>query len=63
MCLLLLLFCHSGVEFDEHIINIGYHTKLRVAASVDFPRHFPLGEGEQPVRVHINRLGIKTRVS
>ncbi|KAI5062034.1 hypothetical protein GOP47_0022573 [Adiantum capillus-veneris] len=53
----------GGLEFDEHVVNIGQHTKLRVAASIEFPRQFPLEEGEQPIRVHINRLGIKSRIS
>lgn len=53
----------GGLEFDEHVVNIGQHTKLRVAASVEFPRRLPLEEGEQAIRVHINRLGIKSRIS
>lgn len=53
----------GGLEFDEHVVNIGRNTKLRVAASIDFPRQLPLEEGEQPIRVCINRLGIKSRIS
>lgn len=53
----------GGLEFDEHVVNIGQNTKLRVAASVDFPRQFPLKAGEQPIRVHVNRLGVKARIS
>ncbi|KAL2649705.1 hypothetical protein R1flu_017833 [Riccia fluitans] len=50
----------GGLEFDEHLIKLGEHTRLRLAASVDFPRKFPLEEGEQPLRLRVHRLGIKT---
>ncbi|BBM98212.1 hypothetical protein MPTK1_1g11750 [Marchantia polymorpha subsp. ruderalis] len=52
----------GGLEFDEHLIRLGEHTKLRLAASVDFPRKFPLEEGEQPVRLRVHRLGLKTLI-
>ncbi|KAL3702076.1 hypothetical protein R1sor_020098 [Riccia sorocarpa] len=52
----------GGLEFDEHLIKLGEHTKLRLAASVDFPRKFPLEEGEQPLRLRIHRLGLKTLI-
>lgn len=49
-----------GVEFDEHLIHLGEHTKLRFAAALGFPRQLPLEEGEQPVKVRVHRLGVKT---
>eukprot|EP00249_Psilotum_nudum_P011443 c23180_g1_i3 orf=340-744(-) len=51
-----------GLEFDEHVIDFGKYTKFRVAAAIDFPRQFPLEEGEQPIKVHVLRLGVRTRI-
>eukprot|EP00850_Spirogloea_muscicola_P013618 SM000093S24429 [mRNA] locus=s93:329430:332360:+ [translate_table: standard] len=50
----------GGLEFDEQVVRIGQHTNLRLAATVDFPRRFPLEEGEQPFLIRMHRLGIKT---
>lgn len=50
----------GGVEFDEHLIQLGEHTKLRFAATLDFPRKLPLEEGEQPIKLQVHRLGVKT---
>jgi len=36
----------SGVEFDEKLFRVGPDCALRMAASVDFPREFPLPQGE-----------------
>lgn len=52
----------GGLEFDEHLVRLGEYTTIRVAAALDFPRQFPLPEGEQPIKVRINRLGLKTRI-
>lgn len=53
----------GGLEFDEHVINIGEHTSMRIAAAIEFPREFPLKEGEQPIRVRVDRLGLKARIT
>ncbi|CAM6093242.1 unnamed protein product [Calypogeia fissa] len=50
----------GGVEFDEHLVQLGEHTKLRFAAALQFPRKLPMEEDEQPVRLRVDRLGVKT---
>jgi hypothetical protein len=52
----------TGVEFEDQKFPIGKFGTMRVAASVDFPRKFPLEEGEQPFRLRITQLGLKTRI-
>eukprot|EP01018_Ginkgo_biloba_P000255 Gb_41159 [translate_table: standard] len=52
----------GGLEFDEHVMKIGKYTTMRVAASILFPRRLPPEEGEQPIRIEIHRLGVKTRM-
>lgn len=51
----------GGLEFDERVWRIGRYTDLRVAASMKFPRRIPLEE--QPVKIRIHRLGIRTRLA
>lgn len=52
----------GGLEFEDPTIPFGSFGTMRLAASVDFPRQFPLQEGEQPFRLSINRLGLKSRI-
>jgi len=50
----------SGLEFDEKILRLGPDCALRRAASVDFPREYPLPEiDEGPLRLKIKKLGVK----
>jgi hypothetical protein len=56
------LFSNTGVQFDEHVVRIGEFTTMRVAAALDFPRQFPLEDGEQPVKLRVTRLGIKSKI-
>jgi len=50
----------SGLEFDEKILRLGPDCALRLAASVDFPREYPLPEiDEGPLRLKIKKLGVK----
>jgi len=53
---------HAGVEFEDPTIPFGQFGTMRLAASVDFPRQLPLQEGEQPFRLRIMRLGLKSRI-
>ena len=57
-----LLSSSTGLEFDEQVVRIGQHTKIRVAATLGFPAELPLEEGEQPVRIRVNRLALRTRL-
>ncbi|KAJ7534089.1 hypothetical protein O6H91_13G079100 [Diphasiastrum complanatum] len=52
----------GGLEFDEHVVQIGKYTRLRVAAAVEFPRQFPVEKGENPLRIEVRRLGLKTTI-
>lgn len=52
----------AGLQFEDPTIPFGSFGTMRLAASVDFPRQFPLQEGEQPFRLSINRLGLKSRI-
>jgi len=52
----------GGVEFEDPTIPFGQFGTMRLAASVDFPRQLPLQEGEQPFRLRIMRLGLKSRI-
>lgn len=52
----------GALEFDEHVLQIGEYTTMRVAASVLFPRRIPPEDGEQPFKISIHRLGLKTRL-
>ncbi|KAH8967182.1 hypothetical protein BDL97_03G065400 [Sphagnum fallax] len=52
----------GGVQFDEHVVRIGEFTTMRVAAALDFPRQFPLEDGEQPVKLRVTRLGLKSKI-
>lgn len=58
----LLHWNHAGVEFEDPNIPFGQFGTMRLAASVDFPRQLPLQEGEQPFRLRIMRLGLKSRI-
>ncbi|CAI5474367.1 unnamed protein product [Closterium sp. Yama58-4] len=40
----------GGLEFDEQVVKLGKHTKLRLAATFMFPKHLPLEEDEEPIR-------------
>ena len=53
---------YAGVEFEDPKIPFGQFGTMRLAASVDFPRQLPLQEGEQPFRLRIMRLGVKSRI-
>jgi hypothetical protein len=53
---------NTGVQFDEHVVRIGEFTTMRVAAALDFPRQFPLEDGEQPVKLRVTRLGLKSKI-
>jgi hypothetical protein len=46
----------SGLEFDERVLRIGDDAAVRVAATVDFPREFPVTD-ESPLRVRVRKLG------
>eukprot|EP00271_Cylindrocystis_brebissonii_P007711 TRINITY_DN21343_c0_g1_i1.p1 TRINITY_DN21343_c0_g1~~TRINITY_DN21343_c0_g1_i1.p1 ORF type:complete len:350 (-),score=40.78 TRINITY_DN21343_c0_g1_i1:1147-2196(-) len=52
----------GGLEFDERVWRIGQHTGLRVAAMLGFPRQIPFDESD-PLKIHVTRLGLKTRLS
>ena len=39
----------------------GFGTSIRAAASAEFPRQFPVPEGEQLLAFRIHRLGLKAR--
>lgn len=52
----------GALEFDEHVLQLGEYTTMRVAASVLFPRRIPPVDGEQPFKISIHRLGLKTRL-
>lgn len=52
----------GGLEFEDAKIPVGQFGTMRLAASVDFPRELPLQDGEQPFRLQIMRLGVKSRL-
>ena len=52
----------AGLEFEDAKIPVGQFGTMRLAASVDFPRELPLQDGEQPFRLRIMRLGVKSRL-
>lgn len=52
----------GALEFDEHVMQIGKYTTVRVAASMLFPRRIPPVDGEQPFKINVHRLGLKTRL-
>ncbi|GBG89239.1 hypothetical protein CBR_g48947 [Chara braunii] len=53
----------NGVEFDEHVLHLGRHTNMRVAATLQFPRRFPLEQGDEPFHLCVRRLGLRTRIA
>jgi hypothetical protein len=55
-------FSPRGLELAEQSVRIGRDTVLRVAATVDLPREFPLPEDEPPLRVNLDKLAIKSRL-
>nr|ABK26859.1 unknown [Picea sitchensis] len=52
----------GALEFDDNVMQIGKYTTMRVAASLLFPRRIPPVDGEQPFKINIHRLGLKTRL-
>ena len=52
----------AGVQFDDHVFHVSKFTTMRVAAAVDFPRSFPLQQGEQPFGLRVTRLGVKSKI-
>jgi|TARA_B100001142_G_scaffold248618_1_gene248525 hypothetical protein len=46
------------LEFDERVLRIGDDAAVRVAATVDFPREFPVTD-ESPLRLSVRKLGAK----
>ena len=55
-------FSSRGLELAEQSVRIGRDTVLRVAATVDLPREFPLPEDEPPFRLNLDKLAIKSRL-
>lgn len=55
-------FSSRGLELAEQSLRLGRDTVLRVAATVDLPREFPLPEDEPPFRVNLDKLAIKSRL-
>ena len=45
----------------HNIMCQGFGTSIRAAASAEFPRQFPVPEGEQLLAFRIHRLGLKAR--
>lgn len=56
-----LRFSSRGVELAEQSIQLGAETILRAAATVDFPRQWPITE-EDTVRLHLDKVAFKTRI-
>ncbi|KAG0560580.1 hypothetical protein M758_10G186500 [Ceratodon purpureus] len=52
----------QGVQFDDHVFQLSKFTTMRVAAAVDFPRQFPLQDGEQPFGLRVTRLGLRSKI-
>lgn len=50
-----------GVELDEVRFGLGEAMRVRAAASVPFPRQFPVEDGANFVKVDVHRLGLKAR--
>ena len=55
-------FSSRGLELAEQSLRLGRDTVLRVAATVDLPREFPLPEDEPPFRVNLDKLAVKSRL-
>jgi len=55
-------FSSRGLELAEQSLRLGRDTVLRVAATVDLPREFPLPEDEPPFRLNLDKLAIKSRL-
>ena len=55
-------FSPRGLELSEQSLRLGRDTVLRVAATVDFPRQWPLAEDEPPLNVKLDKLALKTRL-
>lgn len=49
----------SGIDFDEHVFQLGQGTVVRAAGSVLFPRQLPVEEGEQLLNFRVQRFGLK----
>eukprot|EP00898_Chlorokybus_atmophyticus_P006433 jgi/Chlat1/6791/Chrsp51S06488 len=53
----------SGLEFDERIFRLGPGSHLRLGATVDLPREFPLEPGERVWNIAIHRAQLKARLA
>ena len=51
----------SGIDFDEHVFQLGQGTVIRAAGSVLFPRQLPVEEGEKLFNARVQRLGLKSQ--
>ena len=51
----------SGVDFDEHVFQLGQGTVIRAAGSVLFPRQLPVEEGEKLFNYRVQRFGLKSQ--
>jgi hypothetical protein len=49
----------SGIDFDEHVFQLGQGTVVRAAGSVLFPRQLPVEEGESLVQFRVQKFGLK----
>lgn len=49
----------SGIDFDEHVFQLGQGTVVRAAGSLIFPRQLPVEEGEKLVKFKAQRFGLK----
>eukprot|EP00899_Mesostigma_viride_P026822 jgi/Mesvir1/7324/Mv19136-RA.1 len=56
-----LFLTQHGVELDERGIKVGEDASLRVGAVVDFPRTYPLDEGQDLISMDLRRLGLKVK--
>ncbi|CAL5219937.1 g1869 [Coccomyxa viridis] len=49
----------SGIDFDEHVFQLGQGTVVRAAGSLIFPRQLPVEEDERLVKFKAQRFGLK----